>query len=135
MALNYSSLGKRIRYFRKKRGLSQMALAEEIDCATTFISYIENGQKRMSLNTLVAIANVLQVSADELLADSLDYNFRVTNHEFSDLMAELGLKAPEGMTDEQLGTLVTSVNPVRLKNNPVGLDEDAIRVLYKQIFR
>ena len=88
MALNYSSLGKRIRYFRKKRGLSQMALAEEIDCATTFISYIENGQKRMSLNTLVAIANVLQVSADELLVDSLDYNFRVTNHEFSDLMAD-----------------------------------------------
>ena len=28
MALNYSSLGNRIRYFRKKRGLSQMALAE-----------------------------------------------------------------------------------------------------------
>ena len=88
MALNYSSLGKRIRYFRKKRGLSQMALAEEIDCATTFISYIENGQKRMSLNTLVLIANALHVSADELLADSLDYNFRVMNHELSDLMSD-----------------------------------------------
>lgn len=55
--------------------------------------------------------------------------------EFSELMKKLGLKAPEGMTDEQLDTLVTSVNPVRLKNNPVALDEEAIRKLYIQIFR
>lgn len=55
--------------------------------------------------------------------------------EFSGLMKKLGLKAPEGMTDEQLDTLVTSVNPVRLKNNPVALDEEAIRKLYIQIFR
>ena len=54
---------------------------------------------------------------------------------FAGLMDRIGLKAPEGMTDEQLEILVTSVNPVRLKNNPVGLDEDAIRYLYEQIFR
>ena len=71
----------------------------------------------------------------ELFTGIKDAPANLAPQKFSDLMAELGLKAPEGMTDEQLGTLVTSVNPVRLKNNPVGLDEDAIRVLYKQIFR
>ena len=55
--------------------------------------------------------------------------------QFSSLMMELGLSAPEGITDEQLDILVTSVNPVRLKNNPVMLDESAIRFLYEQIFR
>ncbi len=65
-----------------------MALAEAVDCAATFISYIENGQKRMSLNTLVSIANALHVSADELLMDSLEYNIVASNHEFSDLMAD-----------------------------------------------
>ena len=54
---------------------------------------------------------------------------------FSELLHVLGLAAPEGMTDEQLDILVTSVNPVRLKNNPVGLDKEAIRELYLQIFR
>ena len=55
--------------------------------------------------------------------------------QFSSLMKELGLNAPKGITDKQLDILVTSVNPVRLKNNPVKLDESAIRYLYEQIFR
>ncbi len=80
MALNYYSLGKRIRFYRKQRGLSQMALAEAVDCAPTFISYIENGQKHMSLNTMVLIANALHVSADELLVDSLENNVVAVNH-------------------------------------------------------
>lgn len=54
--------------------------------------------------------------------------------QFAELMDSLGLKAPEGLTDEHLETLVKSVNPVRLKNNPIELDEDSIRNLYKEIF-
>lgn len=36
---------------------------------------------------------------------------------------------------EELATLVTSVNPVRLKNNPVRLDEAAIKYLYERIVK
>ena len=54
--------------------------------------------------------------------------------QFAELMDRLGLKAPEGLTDEQLKILVESVNPVRLKNNPIELDKNSIRDLYKEIF-
>ena len=37
--------------------------------------------------------------------------------------------------ERDLNTLATSVNPVRLKNNPVELDEEAIRFLYKIIVK
>lgn len=86
MALNLIDLGKRIKQFRKKRGLSQAELAGQIYCASTYISYIESGQRCMSLETLVAIANTLHVSADEMLQDSLEKSIAVTNHEFAELL-------------------------------------------------
>jgi len=88
MALNFVEIGKRIGEMRKHRGISQMALAEMVNKSPTYISYIESGLKCMSLDTLVAIANALHVSADELLMDSLDNTVKVSNHEFSSLLSD-----------------------------------------------
>ncbi len=88
MLFDYLSLGKRVKQFRKRRGLSQMALAELANCATSYISYLENGQKCMSLTTFVTIANALQVSADELLVDCLDNNLKASNSELAALMSD-----------------------------------------------
>ena len=71
MSLNAVALGQRIKAIRKSKKLTQQALSERVDCSPTYISYIESGQKTMSLETLVAIANVLETSTDLLLADSL----------------------------------------------------------------
>ena len=35
----------------------------------TFVSYIENGTRSMTLDTLIQVANILDVGADYLLAD------------------------------------------------------------------
>lgn len=88
MALNFVQIGKRVGELRKRRGISQTVLAEMIDKSPTYISYIESGLKCMSLDTLVSIANALHVSADELLIDSLENTVRVSNHEFSALLAD-----------------------------------------------
>lgn len=88
MALNFVDIGKRVGELRKRRGLSQAALAEMIDKSPTYISYIESGLKCMSLDTLVSIANALTVSADELLMDSLDNTVKVSNHEFASLLVD-----------------------------------------------
>ena len=72
MPLNRSALGKRIQIQRKRRGLSQMVFSELIDKSPTFVSYVENGCKSMSLDTFVDVANALETSPDELLRDSLD---------------------------------------------------------------
>lgn len=88
MAFNFVNVGKRVGEIRKQRGLSQYALAERVNKSPTYISYIEGGLKCMSLDTFVAIANVLQVSADELLKDSLENTGKVSNHEFDLLFSD-----------------------------------------------
>lgn len=88
MALNYVQIGRRVCQIRKRRGLTQAALAEMIKRSPTYISYIEGGLKNMSLETFVSIANALQVSADELLMDSIENTIRVSNHEFAKVIAD-----------------------------------------------
>ena len=72
MNLDYKAIGKRIKEMRKRRKLSQAELAEVIEKSTSYISYIEAGQKCMSLDTFVEIANALAVSTDllSLVSDS-----------------------------------------------------------------
>ncbi len=88
MAINYAALGGRIKGFRKKRGLSQSILSERIDISPSYLSYIETGYKGFSLETLVRLANSLNVSADELLVDSLENTLVVSNHEFAALLSD-----------------------------------------------
>ena len=53
---------------------------------------------------------------------------------FRKMMGEMEIKQPNAMKREkELEILSTSVNPVRLKNNPVGIDEQTAYVLYSQI--
>ena len=49
--------------------------------------------------------------------------------EFQKIYDSLGLENPKPTNDE-LDILVDSVNPVRLKNNPVELDKDSIKDIY-----
>lgn len=59
-------IGKRIRYLRKQRGLSQEKLAECLNIATTSLSYIETGRGFMTLATLENMSRVLQVEPYEI---------------------------------------------------------------------
>lgn len=88
MALNHFALGAKIQAARMKRQLTQMELAERIDRSPTYLSYVENGYKGMSLETLVNVANALQVTADELLADSLESTAAVSNHTFTGILQD-----------------------------------------------
>ena len=56
MTLNYTIIGEQIRKARKKMKITQEQLAEMVDKCPSYISYIENGKKKLSLETLVNIA-------------------------------------------------------------------------------
>ena len=88
MQLNYIALGQRIRSIRTKKGISQMVLAERIDRSAAYMSYVENGYKSCSLDTLVLVANELNVSTDDLLVDSLANTIKVSNHEFATIVSD-----------------------------------------------
>lgn len=70
--LNYQALGLKIREARKSCGLSQEKLSELAGISPNYLSRVEtNNGGIISLPTLVKISNVLQVSMDYLLSESL----------------------------------------------------------------
>lgn len=69
--LDYQALGRRIKARRTDAQLTQEQLASRIDAATSNISHIERATTKVSLPTLVKIANVLGATLDELVCDSL----------------------------------------------------------------
>ena len=71
--LNNKDLGNRIRKIRKEKYMTQFTLAEEIGVSPNFLGDVERGDKSPSLETIVCIANVLDVSLDFLLFDSLNH--------------------------------------------------------------
>ncbi len=71
MFIDYHDIGRRIRAARIDKGITQEQLAELIDVGTTHISHIETGNTIPSLKIFVKILNTLDVSADEVLCDSL----------------------------------------------------------------
>ena len=52
---------------------------------------------------------------------------------FQNIVKQLDLKAPEIKSESDFDVLKKSVNPTRLKNNPVLLEEDTIDMLYHKI--
>lgn len=75
-AIDYVELGKRIKRIREEQKITQEHLAEVVNLSPTHISNIETAHTRVSLSSLVLIANELKVSMDELLFDSLVYAYK-----------------------------------------------------------
>ncbi len=71
MEIDYLSIGTRIRRLRKEKGITQQKLAELSGQEPSNISHIERGATKLSLPTIVNIANALEVTVDDLLCDSL----------------------------------------------------------------
>lgn len=65
---NYNlSAGLKLKLWREFRGLTQAALAEELDTSASVISLMENGQRKLSPDWLYKSAQVLGVSPGTLL--------------------------------------------------------------------
>ena len=88
MGLDYQAIGTRVRRLRKARGLTQQTLAELSDQEPSNISHIERGATKLSLPTLVNIANALEVTVDELLCDILPASRNVLEREVAQLLAD-----------------------------------------------
>ena len=65
--LDYTEVGRRIKYYRQKRGLTQEQLAFDIHTSAAYISNIERSIKKPSLQKIILISEVLEISVDELL--------------------------------------------------------------------
>jgi len=54
-------------FWRKKRGLTQAALAKEVGVTQAYLSEIESGKKEASVGVLRDLAKALKVTVDELV--------------------------------------------------------------------
>ncbi len=71
LTVDYEKLGIRVRQQRELNSLTQSQLARKVGVTGSFIGHIERGEKKASVDTVVALCNALEVSPTVLLQDSL----------------------------------------------------------------
>jgi transcriptional regulator with XRE-family HTH domain len=62
-------VGSRVRQFRRRAGLTQAALANEIGSDQASIANVEKGRRGISVTQLLRLCRVMGVSPSELLAE------------------------------------------------------------------
>lgn len=98
MAIDYIALGQRIADFRSKKNLSQEELAFSCGVGNKHISNIELGKSKPSLESLIQIANILNISADDLLVDSLAHSASTADSEIHRLLLDCNAIEQEILT-------------------------------------
>ena len=61
------SVGRRIAELRRARGLTQEQLAEQAGVTVGYVRQIEGGTENLTLESLVKLANLLEVGLDEVM--------------------------------------------------------------------
>lgn len=69
-------LGGKIQGLRKSRGMTQKELADFLGYSESYISYIEKGERKVSVDDLQKIAKIFSVDIDFLLAKPKIAHFR-----------------------------------------------------------
>ena len=87
--MDQKSIGRRIKIARERKHLTQEQLAELVNLSPMHVSVIERGVKLPRLETLILIANALDVSADTLLQDVVNNQTKLLSSEASELVAKL----------------------------------------------
>jgi transcriptional regulator with XRE-family HTH domain len=86
--MDYEAMGLRIKKARIRREITQKEAAKQVGISSAFFGLIERGKRKASLETIVAISNVFNVSLDELLADSLSLWKNAKEADYSVLIPE-----------------------------------------------
>ena len=86
--IDYKAIGLRIKTARTRKGLTQGNIAQLTGLSTPHISNIETGNTKLGLPTIIHLANVLDVSVDELLCDNIHRSEQIYFHELSGLLQD-----------------------------------------------
>ena len=88
MGIDYFSIGNRIKEIRTAKGWTQAKLAEKSGVEPSNISHIERAATKLSLPTMVNIANAMGVTLDELAFGSLVKSNHVSVKMIDDILAD-----------------------------------------------
>lgn len=88
MQIDYVTIGRRIREERTSRKWTQAYLAEKSGIEPSNISHIERAATKLSLPTLISIANALEVTSDELLYGNLIRSSHISTKIIDELLSD-----------------------------------------------
>ena len=84
MNIDYALIGKRIKEARKEKHYTQDVLAEKLDVSIGYVSQLERGITKISLDLLGAIAGILEQDMAYFLDAA---NVTANNYLFSDVVS------------------------------------------------
>lgn len=90
--MDYFQIGRQIRLARLQKNMTQTRLAEAADLSVSYISHVERGKKRVSLDALVRIAQALEVTLDQLLSGVQPQDRAAYLPELRELLADCTLR-------------------------------------------
>lgn len=106
-------IGERIRYFRKKKGLSQSEIAAALAVSPSVISTLESGKSMVGIYSLLDIISMLDVGVEDVFPEySRTYGDGTTGggwKRFYDSMKPYSLSERERILDA-LGDLTRAVS-------------------------
>ena len=99
MSIDYISIGERIKEIRVLKGWTQAKLAEESGVEPSNISHIERAATKLSLPTLVNIANALNVTLDEIAYGSLIKSEHISINIINELIKDCSPEELKSITE------------------------------------
>ena len=102
-------VGKRIKEYRVKAGLTQEELSERVGISPNYLSAIERGVKLIRLDKLVCVINELNCSADDILIDVLKKSYEKKTSVLLDTISKLP-EHEQKRVYEVLNALITTAN-------------------------
>ena len=99
MAIDYISIGNRIKEIRTAKNWTQAKLAEKSGIEPSNISHIERAATKLSLPTLVNIANALDVTLDEIVYGSLVKSTHISIKIIDDILADCSSEELKSITE------------------------------------
>ena len=78
--MDFSSVGKQIKARRLQKSWNQEQLAEKAGITAVYVGMIERGEKVPKLETFIKLINVLEISADVVLADVTKVGYQVSQY-------------------------------------------------------
>ena len=125
MDINYKAIGVRIKAARARKGVTQGYIANLIGLSTPHISNIETGNTKLGLPTIIHLANVLDVSVDELLCDNIKRSEKIFQNELADLLKDCSAQELHFITEliKVVKKNVYAVEPKRRVRKPKKLVE------------
>ena len=99
MCIDYISIGLRIKELRVAKKWTQAKLAEESGVEPSNISHIERAATKLSLPTMVNIANALGVTLDDIAYGSLKKSSHISVGMINNILADCTAEELKAITE------------------------------------